>query len=114
MTLNLNEIVVILFKENLLNKSQIKSQKNGSVRISVNNNNLGKHLAKSTDDLSSLSSISKALSNRVTINIPSIDRKNDSINGILKNGNNNNNSNNNNISTHRPVVHQKSITFGEM
>ncbi|KRT85145.1 PDZ domain-containing protein, partial [Oryctes borbonicus] len=84
--------------ENLLNHPQIKANSNGSVRISVNNgsNLLGRHLAKSTNDLTSLdafattsymSKSSKTVSNRVTISIPSHEKKTCELatpSGILK------------------------------
>ncbi|XP_008192662.2 harmonin isoform X1 [Tribolium castaneum] len=87
--------------ENLLNCPQIKPQSNGSVRISLNTS-LAKSLAKSTNDLTNLENFSKAFANRVTINVNTGDKKTDTPNGILKNG------------THKPLMQQKSITFGEM
>lgn len=91
---------MLFFKENLLNIPYIKPQSNGSVRISLNNN-LSRNFTKSTNDLSSLENFSKSIGNRITtINIPSNDK---TPNGILKNGS----------ASHRQVVHQKSITFGE-
>lgn len=102
---------IFFFQENLLNGPgpEINSQSNGTVRISLNGStptNLIKNFAKSTNDLSETGN------NRVMININSMaDKKTTeaSPNGILKNGNGNHN-----IPSHRPVVHQKSITFGEM
>lgn len=98
----------VFFQENLLNGPSINSQSNGTVRISLNGTtNLSKNFAKSTNDLSGTGN-----NNRVMININSMADKKatmDSLNGILKNGNGNHN-----IASHRPVVHQKSITFGEM
>ncbi|GJQ84792.1 hypothetical protein Trydic_g21191 [Trypoxylus dichotomus] len=127
--------------ENLLNHPQIKANSNGSVRISVNNgsNLLGRHLAKSTNDLTSLdafattsymSSSRKAFSNRVTISIPSHEKKScDSAtpSGILKhhhqhqqhhqhyNGGDHNTIGGVSPSSHRSMLHhQKTITFGEI
>lgn len=90
----------------MLNGPQIKPQSNGSVTISLNNN-LNKHFAKSTDNLNQRYADGK--SNRVTISISS-DKKAEAPNGILKNGNGNHNFHN----SHKPLVQQKSITFGEM
>lgn len=103
----------------------MKPQTNGTVTISVNNmkaamspiylsNNPHKLLMKSqsTDVMMNrnIENISNMLANRVTIKIADTqDRKNDTPNGILKNGNGNQFS-----AQHKPLVHQKSITFGEM
>lgn len=103
----------------------MKAQINGTVRISVNNtssntrpaiylnNNPHKILTKSqsTDVMMNrnVENISNMLANRVTIKIAEAERKNDTPNGILKNGNGNQCS-----TQHKPLVHQKSITFGEM
>lgn len=53
--------------------------------------------------------LSNVLGNRVTIKISESDLKNEVPNSILKNGTSNNCS-----PQHKPLVHQKSITFGEM
>lgn len=88
--------------ENMLNGPQIQPQVNGSVTISLSNGN-------KTDNLNLKSVDNK--SNRVTINICSMEKKADVPNGILKNGNGNHNFHN---TTHKTLVQQKSITFGEM
>lgn len=55
--------------------------------------------------------LTNVLGNRVTIKISeSSDLKNEVPNSILKNGTSNNCSS----PQHKPLVHQKSITFGEM
>ncbi|XP_031338949.1 harmonin [Photinus pyralis] len=90
--------------ENLLNNQQIQPQTNGSVTISLNNAN---KLPESNFKLQDTSN----KSNRVTINICSMEKKADVPNGILKNGNGNHTFHNSN---HKPLVQQKSITFGEM
>lgn len=85
-----------------MNCPQIKPQSNGSVRISLNSH---RNLAKSTNDLSS-NFENLFANNRVTININGGEnKKNDTPNGILKSGSN---------TTHKPLIQQKSITFGEM
>ncbi|KAK5644117.1 hypothetical protein RI129_007962 [Pyrocoelia pectoralis] len=87
--------------ENILNNPQIQSQTNGSVTISLNN--------ASKRPETNFNNNNK--SNRVTINICSMEKKADIPNGILKNGNGNHNFHNSN---HKSLVQQKSITFGEM
>ncbi|XP_048516994.1 harmonin isoform X1 [Dendroctonus ponderosae] len=101
--------------ENLLDNSshkpsQIKTQKNGAVRISLNN--LSKAFAKSTSDLTEDFDDhydTLPLRNRVTINVHLM-KPNETPNGILKNGNPDCALS----SGHKIVTPQKSITFGEM
>lgn len=93
--------------ENLLFSPQIKPLKNGSVRISLGQ--MSKHLAKSTNDLSSLNNLTKAFSNKVMINLDTTEKKIYSPGGILKNTNGPAC-----VTNHKPLVQQKSITFGEM
>ncbi|KAJ8939759.1 hypothetical protein NQ318_004173 [Aromia moschata] len=93
--------------ENLLSSPQIKPQSNGSVRISLSNG-LSKNFAKSTSDLTGYFDAD----NRIMINV-NHDKKSEAPNGILKNGGGNTNT----LPTptnHKPLVQQKSITFGEI
>ncbi|XP_066145408.1 uncharacterized protein [Euwallacea fornicatus] len=85
--------------ENLLGESQIKTQRNGAVRISLNN--LSKAFAKSTSDLTDdhYETVS-----RVTININPPLKNGDTPSGILKHE----------CASHKTLNAQKSITFGEM
>lgn len=105
-------VLCYIFQEDLLAiGNYIKPQSNGSVRISVKSN-LMRSLAKSTNDLSNLSGYGGFSSpnftpnSRVMINVNLQDRKQETHNGILKN--------NNVYSSHKPLVQQKSITFGEL
>lgn len=87
---------------------QIRSDETGSVRITVNNN---------TNRQLNLDALSKVLTNRVKINVAPDMKKVDNMaaapNGILKNAQNGSATGNGNMH-HRSLVHQKSITFGEM
>ncbi|GLV35768.1 uncharacterized protein CBL_01080 [Carabus blaptoides fortunei] len=125
-----SELVQTLSRSNLKKRTEmehlpngntlIKPQTNGTVTISVNNvktaggsclNTSHKLLTKSqSTDVSVMREIENVLANRVTIKISESDLKHDTPNSILKNGT----ANNNCSPQHKPLVHQKSITFGEM